>query len=232
MLRDRSRHTLEPVYALPCDGSRCVRGAPAGVPWRADAPQDGDACYPSYAERRAAAILLEGEGMEAIAALEAREARPLAPVHPTEERLRGHIQSGQHVLQEVRVDGSILRQLGADGLQLRFLLKARDRDVAALPGRDALFEGDVVKRATAHQCTLQFPLQLGSRLELVFASLAHALLVHPALFCLADTTRAMGMDLWLKPRAPIRLGSKPSGLRRTKARFYHQPVYMTSGGGG
>jgi hypothetical protein len=44
------------------------------------------------------------------------------------------------------VDGGVVRELLTDRLQLGFLLRAREGDVAALPGGDALFQGGVVER--------------------------------------------------------------------------------------
>jgi hypothetical protein len=55
--------------------------------------------------------------VKALAAFEARETRFLAPLHPAEERLVGPVKARQHVLQHVAVDGSVVRQLGADGLE-------------------------------------------------------------------------------------------------------------------
>ena len=100
-------------------------------------------------EASAVAIFLVGEGVPAGAALEAREARLLASRHPPEERLIGPVEPGQHVLQDVAVEGGVLRHVRTDILQLGFLLVARDRDVAALPGGDALLQGGVGERATA-----------------------------------------------------------------------------------
>jgi hypothetical protein len=54
--------------------------------------------------------------MEAIATLEAREARLLPALHPPEERLIGPVEPGQHVLEEVRVEGGVLGELCADHL--------------------------------------------------------------------------------------------------------------------
>ena len=50
-----------------------------------------------------------------------------------EERLIGLVEPCQHVLQDVRVDGGVLRECGAEVLQLGFLLEARDGDADALP---------------------------------------------------------------------------------------------------
>jgi hypothetical protein len=73
-----------------------------------------------------------------MSALEAREPCFLPVLHPPEERLIGLVETGQHVLQHVAVNSRVLRELRADGFQLRFLFKPRDRDVLPLPGDDAL----------------------------------------------------------------------------------------------
>jgi hypothetical protein len=103
------------------------------------------------------AELLVGEAVEAIAALEAREARllsSLAPVHPGEVRLIGRVEPGEHVLQDVAVDGGVVGHLRADGLQLGFLVVAGDGAVAPLPGGDALLQRGVVERTAQPQHAL------------------------------------------------------------------------------
>jgi len=74
------------------------------------------------------------------------------------------------------VDGGILWHLGADVLQLGFLLIARDRDAPPLPGRDALLQGDVVERAACPQHALKFPLLDWRGLEFVLVGFAYRLL--------------------------------------------------------
>ncbi len=71
------------------------------------------------------------------------------------------------------MDGGVLRELRADGLQFGFLLVARDGDVAALPGGDALLQGGVVELAAAPQHFLQRPLLGGRGTQLLFVGLAH-----------------------------------------------------------
>jgi hypothetical protein len=60
----------------------------------------------------------------AIAALEARKTSSLSPLDATEERLIGLVQTRQHVLQDVAVNGGVFREVGPNILQLRFLLIA------------------------------------------------------------------------------------------------------------
>src|SRR5262245_36373815 len=62
-----------------------------------------------------------------------------------EERLIGLIEPRQRILQDVRVDGRVLWEFCADGLQLGFLLIARDGDTASLPGSDALLQASVIE---------------------------------------------------------------------------------------
>ena len=70
------------------------------------------------------------------------------------------------------VDGGIVRELGADVLEFRFLLLAREADVAALPGGAALLEGDMVAGTAAPQDTLQRARLCGRGLELLLEGLA------------------------------------------------------------
>jgi hypothetical protein len=88
----------------------------------ADAPDLGQDQH-AIVQPRPVAILLVGEGVGAIRALEAGEACPLAPLDATEERLRGLVQPRQHILQPRAVDRLILRERGAEIFQLGFLLK-------------------------------------------------------------------------------------------------------------
>jgi len=69
-------------------------------------------------------VLLEDEGVGAIAPLEGREARLLSPLAATEERLIGLVQARQRVLQDMRVDGSVRWERGPDLFELGFLLVA------------------------------------------------------------------------------------------------------------
>ncbi len=78
----------------------------------------------------AVAIFLVGEGVVTVASLGAREAGLLARLHPAEERLVGLVQAGEHLLQDVAVDGGVFPEVLADALQRGFLLVARDRDAA------------------------------------------------------------------------------------------------------
>src|SRR5262249_17996553 len=130
-------------------------------------------------EMRTVSILLVGEGMIAVPALEAGRARLLARLHPAEERLIGAIEADQHVLQDMRVDGSIVWERGAQVLQLGFLLEAGRRfTLATLPPRLALLQGGIVERATAPEHLLQRPLLCGRRFQLLLKGLARACLSH------------------------------------------------------
>ena len=62
------------------------------------------------------AVLLEGEGMGAIAPRATRKARLVSALDATEKRLLRPVDPRQHVLQDMAVHGGILRQLRPDGL--------------------------------------------------------------------------------------------------------------------
>src|SRR5262249_6580706 len=98
-----------------------------------------------------------------VAAFIAREARLLSALNPAEEGLIRLVQSRQHVLQHMTMAGGVLPELGADRLQLRFLLESGDGDAAALPGDNALLQGDVVETTAEQQDALQRSLLRRSR---------------------------------------------------------------------
>ncbi len=137
-----------PAIRLFAERDRLGRALQGAGPAHRDASELGEDEEPVI-EAGTVAILLVGERVVAAAPLEAREARLLAVRQAPEERLIRLVQPRQHVLQDVRVDCGVFRELGADHLQLRLLLIARDGDVAALPGGDALLKRGVVERATA-----------------------------------------------------------------------------------
>ncbi len=62
--------------------------------------------------------------MEAVATLEPWEARLLTALDTPKERLIGLVQSRQHVLQDMGMDGRVLWEHLTDRFQLRFLLIA------------------------------------------------------------------------------------------------------------
>jgi len=53
--------------------------------------------------------------------VEARESRRLPLADAPKERLKGFIEPGEHILQDVAVHRGVLRHRGAEALQLRFL---------------------------------------------------------------------------------------------------------------
>ena len=71
------------------------------------------------------------------------------------------------------VDGGVLRERCAEVLQLRFLLIAREREVAALPGGDALLQRRVVESTAQSKHTPKRPLLLKRGLEVVLVGLAY-----------------------------------------------------------
>src|SRR5260221_6015813 len=119
------------------------------------------------------ATLLEREAVKAGTSLEAWEAGFLAALYPAKERLVGLVEAGEHILQDMAVDGSIFRERGANGLQFGLLVEARDGDMAPLPRGDALLQRGVVEIATAPKHCVQRPLLGGRRPQLLFVRLAH-----------------------------------------------------------
>jgi hypothetical protein len=91
------------------------------VPSRGAGPTHGDAPDLGHDEQAvvqpgAVAILLEGEGVIAGAALEAGEAGGLTGSHPQEEGLIRLVQPGQHVVQDVAVDGRVVGKAARSSL--------------------------------------------------------------------------------------------------------------------
>jgi hypothetical protein len=137
----------------------------------------------------------------AVLPVEAGEPWLLAIRYPLEEGLIRLVQPGQVILQHVAVDGCVFRERLADVLQLRFLLVAREADVAALPGGDALLKRRVVERATAPQDALKLALLLGRRPEfLLVGPAARRLFAHTWVFPSLSTRAVEGQDFWLTPR--------------------------------
>src|SRR5262249_49018161 len=136
----------------------------------------------------------------AVGALEARIARRLPRLHPAEERVKGAIQAGEHILQDLRVDVTVLRAHVLDGRQLSALAGGGDAHPTLLPGVAALLEAGVVEfAATAHD-NRQRALLLGSGYQFVRVGLAHRLLVHSSLVCRIGMKTARPFIPWLKPR--------------------------------
>ena len=142
----RAGESHMPTVSLMRDRDGLGHALNRARPMHADAPNLGED-EEAVVKPRTIAVLLEGEGVDAVAALEPWETRLLAPLDATKERLVGLIKPGKHILQDVAMDGLVLRHLGANGLEFGFLLVARDRDAAPLPGGDALLEGGVIEIA-------------------------------------------------------------------------------------
>src|SRR5262249_17028719 len=103
-------------------------------------------------QARAVALLLVGEGVVTVPALETGKASFLPGGEAPEEGLIRLVQASQHILQDVAVDVRVFREGSAHLLQLGFLLEARRADaLPAPPPRNALFERAVVERAAAPQ---------------------------------------------------------------------------------
>jgi hypothetical protein len=71
------------------------------------------------------------------------------------------------------VDGGVVRKLGAQILQFRLLVVARDGDLATLPGGDALLQGSVVQLTATPRYVVQRPLQRRRGTQLLFVRLVH-----------------------------------------------------------
>src|SRR5690348_917250 len=124
----------------------------------------------------AVVVLLAGAGVVAASALIARETGLLSRRYPLEECLIGSVQAGQHVLEDVRVDGRVLRERFADRLQFCLLLEAGGRDaLPAAPPGDALLRRDVVERAAAPEDVLQRPFLLRCGPQLLLEGFPHRL---------------------------------------------------------
>src|SRR5258706_11681823 len=119
--------------------------------------------------------------MIAVAALEAREGR-LFPIGQTaKEGLIGLLQPGQHILQNMAMDGTVLGQVRTQVFQLGFLRIAREGHATLAVEADALLQSGVVERATAPQDRLKLTLLDGRWLELLLIRLAarrYRLLAH------------------------------------------------------
>jgi hypothetical protein len=120
----------------------------------------------------AVAVLLEGEGVVTVAALKPWEACFLTPFHAPEVRLIGRVQSGQYILQDLRVDRCVFGVRHFQVWQLGLLLRAGERDATAAVGSDAFFERGVVERAAAPHDLLKLARLVRCRLELVLIGLA------------------------------------------------------------
>src|SRR5260221_3529374 len=163
-----------PAVGLTGERDRLGRARDRTGPMHAEAPDLGQD-QGAVIELSAVAIRLEGEAVEAVAALEAGEAGFLAALHPAKERLIGLIQPGEHILQHVAIDGHIFGKLGADGREFGFLLVAREGDAPLPVQADALLHGGVVELAATPEHLVQRPL-LGRRgPQLLFVGLAHGL---------------------------------------------------------
>src|SRR5262249_52630836 len=82
----------------------------------------------------AVAILLVGEAVVAVAALETGVAGRPARLHPTEEGLERAVQAREHVLQHLRVEVAVFGPHRLDGGQLGALAGGGDGHATFLPG--------------------------------------------------------------------------------------------------
>ena len=122
---------------------------------------------------RAVSELRVGEGVPTGTRLLARESGPLSMLDTTEERLVGLVQTRQHIVPHLAMDGGILWQSGAKVLECGFLLKTREGDAHAVPGGDALLQRRVVESTAQSKHTPKRPLLLKRGLEVVLVGLAY-----------------------------------------------------------
>lgn len=132
------------------------------------------------------------ETVETVAALEAGESWCLSRLYPAKERLIGLVEPRQHILQDVAVNGCVLRECGADVLQLGFLLVAGEGDATAAVGSDTLLQGRVVEPAARPQDAIQHLLLCGRWFDLVLVGFSQTLLFHTFPFRLAEADSAIG----------------------------------------
>src|SRR5262249_2662133 len=130
-------------------------------------------------ESCAVAILLGGEALVAVAALKARKAGCLPRLQASEERLMGLVQSRQHGLQDLTVDGGILRERRVQVRRLGLRLSGGERHPTAMVRAvRRCCEGRVVEPTTAPHDVLKLTLPLGRWLEFVVVGFAQARLPH------------------------------------------------------
>ncbi len=147
----------------PCEGTTPAHRQPTEL------GEDQEAIL----QRGAVADLFVGEGVGARAALETGKARGLPRGHAAEERLVGPVQAGEHVLQDVRMDGGVLRERRPEVRQLRCLLRMGGRTaLPPAPPRAALLQRAVVELAAQAQRLRQHSRLLGRWLQFVCVRLA------------------------------------------------------------
>src|SRR5260370_23263474 len=111
-------------------------------------------------------------------------------LHAKKEGLKGRVQTSQHILHDLGVEVLVLGPLRFDVGQLGAVAGHGDVHATHAPGFPTLLQARIVEFPTPAQDKPQRPFLLGSGLEFVLESLAHALLIHMSLFCLADAQPA------------------------------------------
>src|SRR5262249_48506662 len=147
----------------------------------------------------------------AVLAVAAGKPRLLPVRYAAEERLRGRIQPGEHVVQHVAVEGGRVRQLRTQRLQLGFLLVAREGDTPRFVQGEALFAGVVVERARARQDAFPVTLLCGRRPLFLLKRLAHRLHVSSLRGCLLAACQDCGYNS--RTSLPNRSGSSLAACR-------------------
>src|SRR5262249_19248311 len=116
-------HTYQPSGSLASVMVLTVRSFHRAGPAHGDAADLGQDEIPVI-EPGAVAILHVGAGVIAVPSLKAWKSGLFTGLQPTEECLIGSVEAGQHVLQDVAVDGRVRWHLRPQVLQLHFLLIA------------------------------------------------------------------------------------------------------------
>src|SRR5262249_29464817 len=160
-------------------------------PAHGDAPDLGEDQL-AIIQPGAVAVLFVGEGVPAGAPLGAGEPRVFAGAQSPEERLRGLVQPGEHVVQPLGLEGGRGRECFATRLQLGLLLAAcRPPALPAPPPGAALLEGGSGERATAPQDHFKLALLGGRRRELLLEGLGRSCARSPGLFAWLSSERAL-----------------------------------------
>ena len=114
-----------------------------------------------------------GDGSVAEFGFITRVARYLASFHTQEEGLEGFVDTMQHILQDLGVDGFIFWSDRFDGGQLGALLREGDALAAQLIGLFALLQGGVVQLCAEGELLVQHAFLLPGRVQTVLIGFLH-----------------------------------------------------------
>ena len=162
-----------PAVRFMGDGDRFDRTLQRTTPLDSD-PADLDEDQKPILERGPVAELLVGETIVAVGSLKAWIPGLLALLDAAKEGLKGTVQAGEHILQDLGVDIVVLRSHVLDGRQLSGLMGALDTLMALLPRVAAFLQRGIIEFPAATQHERHRLLLLGCRQELVFEGLAYS----------------------------------------------------------